>query len=179
MIDREGAAFLEAGHAVMAYLRNADFKSVTILAVERDLGSLVGNYESSVPADLDQADVQSYADSFRIEIGLAGAFAQCLHVGGFTPGGDAPETYIRAMNACLKGSEDDAAQRAVARAVRHGNVSVGQNVMDEALSSPYARDILFEVSDHWRLVETIAAALMEGGTLSQTEVHQIIRANEL
>ena len=101
--------------------------------------------------DSSKADVHSYADT---------------------------ETYLRAMNACLKGSEDDAVQYALAREVAREKVSVGQNLMDEVLSSPYARDILFDVADHWRLVEAVAAALMERGSLSQAEVHQIIQATE-
>ena len=179
MTEREDAAYREAGHAVMAYLRNVDFNRVTILADERQVGNLVEcDYKSALPDDLDQADAQSYGDTGRIEIGLAGHFAQCLHVGGFTPGREAAETYIQAMNACLKGAEDDAVQYALAREVRHGNVSVGQNAMDEVLSSPYARDVLFDVSDHWHLVEAVAIALIERGSLSRAEVHQIAQAKD-
>ena len=177
MIEREGAAYHEAGHAVVAYLRNVHFERVTILADERYQGGPIGrNYELPAPDDSEGTATPSLG--VRIELGLAGAFAQCLHVGGFTPAREASETYIRALNACLKCSEDDAAQRALTREVRHENVSVGQNVMDEVLSSPDARDILFEVSDHWHLVEAVTTALMERGSLSQAEVHQIVQANE-
>ena len=73
MTEREAAAYHEAGHAVMAYLRNVDFESVTILQDGRYACGIVGcNYESSVPNDLNRADAQSYADTCRIEIGLAG-----------------------------------------------------------------------------------------------------------
>jgi hypothetical protein len=37
---------------------------------------------------------------------------------------------------------------------------------------------LFNVSRHWHLVEAVADALMERGSLSQTEVHQIIQAKQ-
>jgi hypothetical protein len=47
--------------------------------------------------------------------------------------------------------------------------------MDEVTSSPYPRIILFDVSDHWHLVEAVAAALVERNSLSQAGVHQIIQ----
>ena len=167
MTEREGAAYHQAGHAVMAYLRTVNFESVTLLQDERHGGDLVGG-----------PDPQSYGDTGRIEIGLAGPFARALHFGGFAPGREAAETYIGAMNACLKGAEHDAVQYALMREVRHGNSSVGQNLMDEALSSPYARDILFDVSDHWHLVEAVASALVERGSLTQAEVQKIVQAKE-
>ena len=145
MTEREGAAYHQAGHAVMAYLRKVDFGSVTILPNERHGGGLVAG-----------PDAQFYGNTGQIEIGLAGPFARALRFGGFAPGREAAETYLGAMNACLKGTEDDAVQYALIREVRHGNSSVGQNLMDEVLSSPYARDILFDVSDHWRLVQAVA-----------------------
>jgi|SRR6516162_6646671 hypothetical protein len=179
MTQREGSSYREAGHGVMAYIRKVDFESLTILLGERDMGCIAGcNYDSSIPNDFHKAEVHSYADTGRVEIGLAGPFAQALHVGGFTPGRGAAETYLRAMNACLNGSEDDAVQYALAREVGRERISVGQNLMDEVLSSPYARDILFDVADHWRLVEAVATALMERGSLSQAELHQIIQATE-
>jgi hypothetical protein len=174
MTERESAAYREAGHAVIAYFRNVDFQRVNILPYD-----LVGwNYESSVSDGFERTDAYSYGDIGQREIRLAGLFAQCLHLGGFTPGREAAETYIRAANACLKCSEDDAVQYDLACEVKHGNVSVNQSPVDEALSSPYARDILFDVSDHWHLVEVVAIALMERGSLSQAEVHQIIQAKE-
>ena len=110
MTEREHTSHHEAGRAVMAYLRNVHLERVTILADERRVSG---------------TGTRSYADSVRMEIGLAGAFAQCLHAGGFTPGRQAPKTYIRAMNACLKCSEDDAAQRALAREVKHEGAYFG------------------------------------------------------
>ena len=179
MTERERAAYHEAGRAVMAYLRNVYFEGINIVADERHLSGLIGsNSEFLPPDDSEGTDTRSYADIVRIEIGLAGGFAEYLHVRGFTPGRDAPETYIRAMNLCLECS-DDAGQCALAREVKHGDSSVGQNLLDEVLSSPYARDILFDVSDHWHRVDAIATALVERGSLSQAEVHQIIQANEL
>jgi hypothetical protein len=80
------------------------------------------------------------------------------------------------MNACLRDSEDETIQFNLAREVRHENVSLGQRVMDHVLLSPCARDILFDVSDHWHLVEAVATALMERDSLSQGEVHQIVQA---
>jgi hypothetical protein len=178
MTEREGAAYHAAGRAVIAYLRNVYFEKINILADERHLSGLIGrNSQFPPPDDSEGTDTRSYADIVQIEIGLAGAFAEYLHVRGFTPGRDVPETYIRAMNACLECSEDDAAQRALAREVKHWNSS--ENLMDEVLSSPYARDILFDVCDHWHRVDAIATALVERGSLSKAEVHQIIQANEL
>jgi hypothetical protein len=174
MTERERAAHREAGHAVMAYLRNVDFERVAILPY--GLGGW--NYESSVPDGFERTEAHSNGDTGQREIRLAGLFAQCLHVGGFTPGKEAAETYIRAANACLKCSEDAAVQYDLAREVKHGNVSISGNLVDEALSSPYARNILFDVSDHWHLVGAVAIALMERGSLSQAEVHQIIQGKE-
>jgi hypothetical protein len=82
------------------------------------------------------------------------------------------------MNACLKGAEDDAVQYALACQVKHAKAAVGEDLMYEVLSSPYARDILFDISDRWHLVEAVATTLMERGSLSQAEVHQIIQATE-
>ena len=179
MTEREAAAYHEAGHAVMAYLRNVDFESVTILQDGRYVCGIVGcNYESSLPDDLDRANAQSYADASRIEIGLAGPFAQGLYVGGFTPGKEATETYKRAIDAHLKGSEDRAVQYALAGEVMHLNTSVGGKIMDNVIWSPSSQTILFDVSDHWHLVEGVAAALTERDSLSQGQVHQIIQARE-
>jgi len=179
MNEGEGVAYHQAGHAVMAYIRKVDFESVTALPGERHEGDLVGcKYESSVADGLDGPNAQSYRDTGRIEIGLAGLFARALHVGGFTPGREVAETYVGAMNACLKGADDDAVQCALVREVRHGNASVGHNLMDEVLSSPYARDILFDVSDQWHLVEAVVSALLERGSLTQAEVQKIVEAKE-
>jgi len=116
MTEREAASYHEAGHAVMAYLRNVDFESVTILQDGRYVCGIVGcNYESSVPHDLDRADAQSNADINRIRIGLAGPFAHGLYIGGFKPGKKAAETHMRAIEAHLKGSEDGAVQHALCR----------------------------------------------------------------
>jgi TonB family protein len=179
MTEREAAAYHEAGHAVMAYLRNVDFESVTILQDGRYVCGIVGcNYESSLPDDLDRADAQSYADASRIEIGLAGPFAQGLYIGGFTPGKEATETYKRAIDAHLKGSEDRAVQYALAGEVMHLNTSVGGKIIDNVIWSPSSQTILFDVSDHWHLVEGVATALIERDSLSQGQVHQIIQARE-
>jgi hypothetical protein len=177
MTGREVAAYHEAGHAVMAYLRNVSFERVTILQDGRYFCGIVGcNYESSVPNDLDRTDAQSYADLSRIEIGLAGPFAHGLFVGGFTPGQEETETYVRAIDAHLRGSEDGAVQSALAGEVMHLNASVGEGIVDRVIWSPYLRTILFNVGDHWHFIEAVAAALMERDTLSQTKVHQIIQA---
>jgi hypothetical protein len=134
----------------MACLRNVYFERINILADERHLSGIIGRNSEFPPTDDSEGTgTRSCADNVRMEIGLAGAFAEYLHVGGFTPGRDALETYTRAINACLKFAEDDAGQCALGREVKHGNSSVGQNLMDEVLSSPYARDILFDVSDYW------------------------------
>lgn len=171
MTERESAAYREAGHAVIAYLRHVDFQRVTILPYD-----LAGwNYESSVSDGFERADAYSYRDIGQRESRLAGLFAQCLHLGGFTPGREAAETYIRAANACLKCS---AVQYGLACEVKHGNLSINQSPVDEALSSPSGRDILFDVIDHWRLVEVVTIALMERGSLSQAEIHQINQAKE-
>ena len=107
MTGREAAAYHEAGHAVVACCRNVDFESVTILQYGGYLCGIVGcNYDSSVPDDLNKADAQSYANISRIEIGLAGPFAHGLYVGGFIPAKDGGETYKRAIDAHLRGSED-------------------------------------------------------------------------
>ena len=109
MTEREGAAYHQAGHAVIAYLRNVDFESVTGLAEEHHVGDTIGcNYKSLVRSDLAWVDAQSYLNTVQIEIGLAGPFAHGLYVGGFTPGKEVTETHIRAVDAYLKGSEDDA-----------------------------------------------------------------------
>ena len=177
MTGREVAAYHEAGHAVMAYLRNVSFESVTILQDGRYFCGIVGcNYESSVPNDLDKADARSYADISRIEIGLAGPFAHGLYVGGFTPGNEETETYVRAINAHLKGSEDGAVQSALAGEVTHLNASVGEDIVDKVIWSPYLRTILFNVGNHWHFIEAVATALIERDTLSQAKVHQIIQA---
>lgn len=117
-------------------------------------------------------------DVGRIEIGLAGPLTQSLHVGGFTPGRETAETYIDAMNACLRGAEGDAVQYTAARQLKHEKVGAGQNLIYEVLSSPYARDMVFDVSDHWHLVEVVATTLMKNGSLSQAEGHQIVQATE-
>ena len=62
--------------------------------------------------------------------------------------------------------------------VMHLNASVGEEIMDKVLWSPSSRTILFDVSDHWHLVEAVASALIEIDSLSQTRVHQIIHAGE-
>jgi hypothetical protein len=161
----------------MAYLRNVSFESVTILQDGRYFCGIVGcNYESSVPNDLDKADARSYADISRIEIGLAGPFAHGLYVGGFTPGKEETETYVRAIDAHLKGSEDGAVQSALACEVMHLNASVGEDIVDKVIWSPYLRTILFNVGDHWHLIEAVATALIERDSLSQAKVHQIIHA---
>jgi hypothetical protein len=179
MTGREAAAYHEAGHAVMAYLRNVDFESVTILQDGRYVCGMVGcNYDSSVPNDLDRVAAQSYADANRIRIGLAGPFAHGLYIGGFKPGKEAAETHIRAIDAHLKGSEDGAVQYALAGEVMHLNVCVGENEVDKVLWSPSSRTILFDVSDHWHLVEAVASALIGRYSLSQAQVHQIIQARE-
>lgn len=177
MTKRESAAYHEAGHAVMAYLRNVYFESVTILQDGRYACGICGcNYESSVPRDLGRAEAQSYADTRRIEIGLAGPFAQGLYVGGFTPGREATETRTRANDAHLKGSEDHAVLDALAGEVKHLNASVGEGVVDKMIWSSALRAILFDLSEHWRLVEAVAAALIQIDSLSQGQVHQIIQA---
>ena len=174
-----GAAYHQAGHAVMAYLRDVNFEGVSILPRKHGVDCILEcHYEASVPGELDWADAKSYVDTNRIEIGLAGPFAQGLYVGGFRPGKDATEMYIRATEAYLKSSENKATQYALARDVMNLNVSVGQNLMDEVISSPYPRIILFDVSIHWDLVEAVADALMERSSLSQAEVYQIIQARE-
>jgi hypothetical protein len=179
MTEREAAAYHEAGHAVMACLKNVDFESVTILQDGRYVCGIVGcNYESSVPDGLDRADAQSYANTSRIEIGLAGPFAHGLYVGGFTPGKEAAETYMRAIDAHLRGSEDGAVQSALAGEVMHLNVSVGEEIVDKVIWSPYLRTILFDVSDQWHLVELVAAALIKRDSLAQAQVNQIIQAKE-
>jgi hypothetical protein len=179
MTERESAAYHEAGHAVMACLRNVAFASVTILQDGRYVCGIVGcNYESSVPDDFDMADAQFYADTRRIEIGLAGPFAHGLYVGGFTPAKEPTETYMRAIDAHLKGSEDGAVQYALAGEVMHLNVSVGEDVVDKVIWSPYLRTILFDVGDHWHLVEAVATALIQRDSLPQAQVHQIIQAKE-
>ena len=161
----------------MAYLRNVDFESVTILQDGRYACGICGcNYESSVPRDLGRAEAQSYADTRRIEIGLAGPFAQGLYVGGFTPGREATETRTRANDAHLKGSEDHAVLDALAGEVKHLNASVGEGVVDKMIWSSALRAILFDLSEHWRLVEAVAAALIQIDSLSQGQVHQIIQA---
>jgi len=66
----------------------------------------------------------------------------------------------------------------LARDVMNLNVSVGPDLMDQVMSSPYPRIILFDVSIHWHLVEGVANALIERNSLSQAEVHQIIQAKE-
>ena len=96
------------------------------------------NYESSVSGGFERADAHSPGDTGHKKVRLAGLFAQCLHVGGSTPGREAAETYIQAANGCLRCSEDDAVQ--------------------------------------YDLV--VAIALMEWGSLSQAEAHQIIQAKE-
>ena len=177
MNTREGAAYHEAGHAVMAYLRNVDFESVTILQDGRYACGICGcRYESSVPRDFGRAEAQSYANTRRIEIGLAGPFAQGLYVGGFTPGIEATETRTRANDAHLKGSEDHAVLDALAGEVKHLNASVGEGVVDKMIWSPALRAILFDLSEHWRLVEAVATALIQIDSLSQGQVHQIIQA---
>jgi len=177
MTGREVAAYHEAGHAVMAYLRNVAFESVTILQDGRYFCGIVGcSYESSVPGDLEEASARSYADFSRIEIGLAGPVAHALYVGGFTPGKEETETCMRAIDAHLKGSEDNAVQSALAGEVMHLNASVGDDIVDKVIWSPYLRTILFNVGDHWRLVEAVAAALIQRDSLSQAKVHQIIQA---
>ena len=177
MTERGAAAYHEAGHAVMAYIRNVNFERVTILQDGRYVCGIVGcNYQSSVPDDLNGADSQSYADTRRIEIGLAGPFAHGLYVGGFTPGKEATETHARAIDAHLNGSQDSAVQYALAGEVMHLNASVGEDIMDKVIWSPYSRTILFDVSDHWHLVEAVATALIKRDSLSQAQVHQIIQA---
>jgi len=125
---------------------------------------------------LKRAEAQSYADTRRIEIGLAGPFAQGLYVGGFTPGTEATETHTRANDAHLKGSEDQAVLKALAGEVKHLNASVGEEFVDKVIWSPSLRGILFELSEEWRLVQAVAAALIEIDSLSQGQVHQIIQA---
>jgi hypothetical protein len=175
MTGREAAAYHEAGHAVMACARNVDFESVTILQYGGYLCGIVGcNYESSVPDDLGRADVKSYANISRIKVGLAGPFAHGLYVGGFTPGKEDAETCLRAIDAYLRGSEDVAVRYALAAEVRHLNVSIGEEIVDKVTWSQHLRTILFNVSDHWRLVEAVAAALTKRDSLSQAQVHQII-----
>ena len=179
MKERQVMAYHEAGHAVMADIRNVDFESVTILQDGRYVCGIVGcNYDSSVPNDLDRVATQSYADTNRIRIGLAGPFAHGLYVGGFKPGKEAEETHIRAIDAHLKGSEDHRVQYALAGEVMHLNASVGENEVDNVIWSPSSQTILFAVSDHWHLVEAIAKVLMERDSLSRVQVHQIIRARE-
>jgi hypothetical protein len=164
---------------VMAYLRNVYFESVTILQDGRYACGICGcNFESSVPTDLQRAEAQSYADTCRIEVGLAGPFAQGLYVGGFTPGKEASETHIRANDAHLKGSEDHAVLNALAAEVKYLNTSVGDEIVDKMIWSASLRGILFDLSEHWRLVEAVAAALVEIDSLSQGQVHQIIQARE-
>lgn len=179
MTEREAAAYHEAGHAVMAYLRNVYFESVTILQDGRYECGMGGcDYESSVPNDLSRADAQSYADTCRIEIGLAGPFAHGLYVGGFTPGKEPIETHSRAIDAHLKGAEDHGVQSALAGEVMHLNTSVGGEIMDKVIWSPSSRTILFDVSDHWHLVEAVASALMVRDSLSRGPVYQIIQARQ-
>ena len=179
MTEREAAAYHEAGHAVMAYLRNVNFESVTILQDGRYACGIVGcNYESSVPDDLDRPNAQSYANTSRVEIGLAGPFAHGLYVGGFTPGSEPTETYKRAIDAHLKGSADDTVQFALAGEVMHLNKSVGGKIMDKLIWSPSSQTILFDVSDHWHLVEAVAAALIVRDSLSRGHVYQIIQARQ-
>jgi hypothetical protein len=174
---REGAAYHEAGHAVMAYLRNVDFESVTILQDGRYACGICGcNYESSLPRGLGRAEAQSYADTRRIDIGLAGPFAQGLYVGGFTPGREATETHTRANDAHLRGSEDHAVLNALAGEVKHLNTSVGEEIVDKVIWSPSLRGILFALSEQWLLVEAVATALIKIDSLSQGQVHQIIQA---
>jgi TonB family protein len=178
MTEREAAAYHEAGHAVMAYLRDVDFEIVTILQDGRYAWGICGcNFESSAPRDL-RAEAQSYADTRRIEIGLAGPFAQGLYVGGFTPGREETETHTRAIDAHLRGSEDRAVQYALAGEVMHLNTSVGAKIMDNVIWSPSSQTILFDVSDHWHLVEGVATALIERDSLSQGQVHQIIQTRK-
>jgi hypothetical protein len=180
MTERGAVAYHEAGHAVMAYLRNVDFEIVTILQDGRYACGIGGcSYESSVPGDLGRADARSYADTRRVEIGLAGPFAHGLYVGGFTPGREATETHILATDAHLRGSEAQAVQSALASEVMHLNATVGGEMIDKVIWSPFSRTILFAISDHWHLVEAVAAALIENDSLSQGQVrHIIIQAEE-
>jgi len=179
MTKREAAGHHQAGHAVMAYLRNVDFESVTILQDGRYGCGIVGcNCGSSVPNALDRADAQFYASIIRIEIGLAGPFAHGLYVGGFTSGKKATETYMRAIDAHMLGSEDHAVQFALAAEVTHLNASVGDDIMDKVIWSPDLRTLLFAVGDHWHLVEAVATVLIERDSLSQGQVHQIIQAKQ-
>jgi hypothetical protein len=113
----------------------------------------------------------------RIEIGLAGPFAHGLFAGGFIPGKEPGETYLRAIDAHLRGSEDAAVQYALAGEVTHLNVSVGEDIVDKVIWAPYLRTILFDISDHWHLVELVASVLIERDSLSQAQL-QIIQARE-
>jgi hypothetical protein len=179
MTRREAAAYHEAGHAVMAWARHVAFESVTILQYGGYLCGIVGcDYDSSVPDDLDSANARSYAYTSRIEIGLAGPVAHGLYVGGFTPGKETAETYMRAIDAHLRGSEDVAVQCALAAEVMHLHASVGEDIVDKVIWSPYLRTILFDVSDQWHLIEPVAAALIKRDSLSQAQVHQIIQTKE-
>jgi hypothetical protein len=179
MTKREAAAHHQAGHAVMAYLRSVDFEGVTILQDGRYGCGIVGcNYQSSVPNDLDRADAQLYADIMRIEIGLAGPFAHGLYIGGFASGKKATETYMRAIDAHVQGSEDHAVRYALAAEVTHLNASVGESIMDKVIWSPDLRTLLFAVGDHWHLVEGVATALIGRDSLLQSQVHQIIQTKE-
>ena len=179
MTERGAVAYHEAGHAVMAYLRNVDFEIVTILQDGRYACGIGGcSYESSVPGDLGRADARSYADTRRVEIGLAGPFAHGLYVGGFTPGREATETHTLATDAHLRGSEAQAVQSALASEVMHLNTTVGEEIIDKVIWSPFSRTILFAISDYWHLVEAVAAALIENDSLSQGQVRYIIQAEQ-
>ena len=83
MTEHEGAAYHGAGHAVMAYLRNVYFERINILADERHLSGIIGRNSEFPPTDDSEGTgTRSYADIVRIEIGLAGAFAEYLQIGG-------------------------------------------------------------------------------------------------
>ena len=179
MTKREAAAHHQAGHAVMAYLRNVDFEGVTILQDGRYGCGIVGcNYESPVPNDLDKADAQFYADIIRIEIGLAGPFAHGLFIGGFKSGKKVTEMYMRAIDAHMQGSEDYGVRCALAAEVSHLNVSVGEGIIDKVIWSPDLRTLLFAIGDHWHVVEAVATALIEKDSLFESQVHQIIEAKQ-